>query len=156
MVAFSVPFISSAVSAQARECVRRAYLGDIVSVVQVRPSNLKPQLVSNRLYDCACTTSVCVVWPSGREGDCRVSGVVYFITSLKPTAPDVIPVLKAPWKADVLSLHIHYICGISVSMFRIRFPATLRPFVLCFVLRFRWLSVVGCSALPSHFFKLYR
>ncbi|VDO79362.1 unnamed protein product [Heligmosomoides polygyrus] len=63
-IAFTVPFISDALSAQAREC-----------------PNLKAQLVRNRLYDCACETLSCVVCSFGREGDCRVvSRTVYLIT----------------------------------------------------------------------------
>ncbi|VDP09413.1 unnamed protein product [Heligmosomoides polygyrus] len=82
-IAFTVPFISDALSAQVRECVRKTDLGGIVRVVEVPPANLKAQLVRNRLYDCDCETPSCVVCPFGKEGDCRVSGTVYLITCIE-------------------------------------------------------------------------
>ncbi|VDO18652.1 unnamed protein product [Heligmosomoides polygyrus] len=40
-IAFTVPLISNALSAQVRECVRKADLVDIVRVIEVPPANLK-------------------------------------------------------------------------------------------------------------------
>ncbi|VDM51849.1 unnamed protein product [Angiostrongylus costaricensis] len=44
------------------------------------PSNLRRQLVRNRLYDRLCATQNCMICPSGRDGDCMSSGTVYLIS----------------------------------------------------------------------------
>ncbi|XGW03988.1 hypothetical protein V3C99_015267 [Haemonchus contortus] len=79
-VPFCVPFVSDEMSAAIRACLRKADLQDSVRVVEIPPSNLKRQLVRNRLYDRRCQTPSCVICPSGKEGDCMISGVVYLIT----------------------------------------------------------------------------
>ncbi|XGW06639.1 hypothetical protein V3C99_016736, partial [Haemonchus contortus] len=79
-VPFVLPFISDAVSAAIRKCLKRSGLENSVAIINVPPLNLKQRLVRNRPYDRLCTTSNCVVCPTGREGDCAISGVVYKIT----------------------------------------------------------------------------
>uniref|UniRef100_A0A7I4YDS0 R3H domain-containing protein n=1 Tax=Haemonchus contortus TaxID=6289 RepID=A0A7I4YDS0_HAECO len=79
-VPFCVPFISDDMSAAIRARLRKADLQDSVRVVEIPPSNRKRQLVRNRLYDRRCQTPSCVICPSGKEGDCMISGVVYLIT----------------------------------------------------------------------------
>ncbi|VDM54378.1 unnamed protein product [Angiostrongylus costaricensis] len=44
------------------------------------PSNLRHQLVRNRLYDRLCATQNCIIFPSVRDGDCMSSGTVYLIS----------------------------------------------------------------------------
>ncbi|EYC41153.1 hypothetical protein Y032_0580g254 [Ancylostoma ceylanicum] len=78
-VQFCMPFISDEVSRATRLCLRRANLESLVTLVELPPSNLKRQLIRNRIYDRLCTTSDCVVCPFGREGDCMRSCVIYVI-----------------------------------------------------------------------------
>ncbi|VDP31435.1 unnamed protein product [Heligmosomoides polygyrus] len=79
-IPFLVPFITDALSAQVRECIRKADLEGLVRLVNIPPANLRTQLVRNRLYDRASDTPSCMVRPFGKEGDCTASGVVYLIT----------------------------------------------------------------------------
>ncbi|VDP44783.1 unnamed protein product [Heligmosomoides polygyrus] len=76
-VPFCVPFISDEMSTEIRKCVRAADLQDMVRIIDVPPTNLKAQLVRNRVYDRTCSTPSCVVCPNGKEGDCMTTGVVY-------------------------------------------------------------------------------
>ena len=52
----------------------------MVQVVEIPPASLKQQLIRNRGYDRYCPTPQCVTCPSGREGDCMASGVIYLIS----------------------------------------------------------------------------
>ncbi|EYC24969.1 hypothetical protein Y032_0012g1613 [Ancylostoma ceylanicum] len=74
-----MPFISDEVSRATRLCLRRANLENLVTLVELPPSNLKRQLIRNHIYDRLCTTSDCVVCPFGREGHCMRSCVIYVI-----------------------------------------------------------------------------
>ncbi|EYB91979.1 hypothetical protein Y032_0199g1647 [Ancylostoma ceylanicum] len=49
---------------------------------EIPPSNLKRQLVRNRMYDRFCITPNCVICPTGKPGDCMCSGVIYLITCI--------------------------------------------------------------------------
>ncbi|EYC06559.1 hypothetical protein Y032_0075g959 [Ancylostoma ceylanicum] len=81
-IPFYLPFISDEVSTAIRQCLRRSALNKVVSIVEIPPSNLKRQLVRNRMYDRFCITPNCVVCPIGRPGDCMCSGVIYLITCI--------------------------------------------------------------------------
>ncbi|EYC07252.1 hypothetical protein Y032_0071g551 [Ancylostoma ceylanicum] len=81
-IPFYLPFISDEVSTAIRQCLRRSALNKVVSIVEIPPSNLKRQLVRNRMYDRFCITPNCVVCPTGRPGDCMCSGVIYLITCI--------------------------------------------------------------------------
>ena len=74
-----LPFISDDISAEIRRSIVRAQLQDDVVLVNIPNSNIKRQLVRNRLYDRQCNTADCVICPYGREGDCEKTGVIYQI-----------------------------------------------------------------------------
>ncbi|EYC17627.1 hypothetical protein Y032_0030g2180 [Ancylostoma ceylanicum] len=82
MMIICLPFIFDEVSTAIRQCLRRSALNNIVSVVEIPPSNLKRQLVGNRMYDRLCITPNCVICPPGKPGDCMCSGVIYLITCI--------------------------------------------------------------------------
>lgn len=67
-IPFCIPFLSDETSASIRTCLRKAGLQDLVRVIEIPPTNLKGQLVRNRLYDRTSTTPSCVVCPLGSAG----------------------------------------------------------------------------------------
>ncbi|KAK6732228.1 hypothetical protein RB195_016547 [Necator americanus] len=77
---FCLPFITDDLSKAIRASLVKCGLEDQVRVVEIPPTNLKKQLVRNRMYDRFCLTPDCVICPFGKEGDCMVSGVVYLIS----------------------------------------------------------------------------
>ena len=79
-IPFYVPFISDEVTTAIRQCLKRASMDKIVTVIDIPPSNLKRLLVRNRIYDRICMTPNCVICPTGKEGDCMRTGTVYLIT----------------------------------------------------------------------------
>ncbi|EYB98991.1 hypothetical protein Y032_0126g1343 [Ancylostoma ceylanicum] len=79
-ITICLPFISDEVSTAIQQCLRRSALNNIVSVVKIPPSNLKRQLLRNRMYDRFYITPNCVICTTGKPGDCMCSGVVYLIT----------------------------------------------------------------------------
>ncbi|EYC45375.1 hypothetical protein Y032_0431g1340 [Ancylostoma ceylanicum] len=52
---------------------------DLNSTVKLPLSNLKHQLIRNRICDRLCTISDCEACPFGREGDCMRSYVIYVV-----------------------------------------------------------------------------
>ena len=78
-VVFCMPFISDEVSRSIRDCLRRANLDNYVTLVESPPDNLRKRLVRNRMYDRVCTTTQCVICPSGKPGDCMIVGSIYCI-----------------------------------------------------------------------------
>ncbi|EYC37951.1 hypothetical protein Y032_0755g2082 [Ancylostoma ceylanicum] len=74
-----LPFISDRISAAIRKCLIQAQLHDDVVLTNIPTSNIKRQLVRNRLYDRACTAENCVICPYGKIGDCGKAGVIYEI-----------------------------------------------------------------------------
>ncbi|KAK6758223.1 hypothetical protein RB195_015818 [Necator americanus] len=77
---FCLPFITDDPSKAIWASLVKCGLEDQVRVVEIPPTNLKKQLVRNRMYDRFCLTPDCVICPFGKEGDCMVSGVVYLIS----------------------------------------------------------------------------
>ncbi|EYC15226.1 hypothetical protein Y032_0037g3400 [Ancylostoma ceylanicum] len=66
-IPFYLPFISDDVSTAIRQCLRRSALNNVVSVVEIPPSNLKRQLVRYRMYDRFCITPNCIDCPQAEE-----------------------------------------------------------------------------------------
>ena len=81
-----LPFISDKVSTAIQQCIVRAQLQDDVVLVNIPNSNIKKQLVRNRLYDKECITDQCTICPYGKVGDCAKMGVVYQIECLTCSA----------------------------------------------------------------------
>ena len=77
-----IPFVSDEMSMAIKQCIRRAQLEDDVMLVNIPHSNIKKQLVRNRLYDAECTSESCIVCPYGKLGDCAKQGVVYQLECL--------------------------------------------------------------------------
>ncbi|KAK6728747.1 hypothetical protein RB195_006038 [Necator americanus] len=77
---FCLRFITDNLSKAIRTSLLKCGLEDQVRVVEIPPTNLKKQLVRNRMYDRFLLTPDCVICPFGKEGDCMVSGVVYLIS----------------------------------------------------------------------------
>ncbi|EYC20219.1 hypothetical protein Y032_0022g515 [Ancylostoma ceylanicum] len=75
-----IPFISDEMSSSIRLCLKNSGLDGFVNLVDIPSDTLKRRLVRNRLYDRLCLTSNCTICPTGREGDCMVSGTVYQIS----------------------------------------------------------------------------
>ena len=78
-VPLCIPFISDKFTAAIQRCIARARLQDDVMLVHIASSNIKSQLVRNRLYDKQCVLENCVICPNGRTGDCAKAGVIYQI-----------------------------------------------------------------------------
>ncbi|KAK6761038.1 hypothetical protein RB195_022198 [Necator americanus] len=77
---FCLPFITEDLSKAISASLVRSGFDDQVRVVEMLPTNLKKQLVRNRMYDRFCLTPDYVICPFGKEEDCMVSGVVYLIS----------------------------------------------------------------------------
>ncbi|XGW19729.1 hypothetical protein V3C99_003515 [Haemonchus contortus] len=77
-----LPFISDEVSTAIRRSISRADLQDVVQLVNIPNSNIKQQLVRNRLYDKQCLTNDCTICPYGKAGDCALMGVIYQLECL--------------------------------------------------------------------------
>ncbi|KAK6739453.1 hypothetical protein RB195_008128 [Necator americanus] len=71
---FCLPFITDDLIKAIRASLVKCGLENQVRVVEIPPTNLKKQLVRNRMYDRFCLTPDCVICPFGKEGDCMVSG----------------------------------------------------------------------------------
>ncbi|KAK6745356.1 hypothetical protein RB195_011843 [Necator americanus] len=52
-------------------------LDDQVRIVEIPRTNLKKQLVRNRMYYRVCLTQNCEICPFGKADDCMASGVAY-------------------------------------------------------------------------------
>ena len=50
-VTFSLPFISDQISIAAKQCLKRAGLEDLVTLIEIPPNPLRQRLVRNRIYD---------------------------------------------------------------------------------------------------------
>ena len=78
-----LPFISDGISNAIKRCITQAQLDHDVILVNIPRENIKKQLVRNRLYDRACNSRDCVVYPYGKLGDCADPGTVYQIECLE-------------------------------------------------------------------------
>ncbi|VDO88034.1 unnamed protein product [Heligmosomoides polygyrus] len=136
-----VPFITDALSAEVRDCVRKAELDDLVRVVEIPPANLKAQLVRNRLYDSACTTPSCMVCPQCNEEYIGETGRPLWVRVKEHVDGLDKCKLSTPLKEHRLRSHSGAVVGIAVTILAREFDIAARKTLEALWIAFKYPAI---------------